>query len=219
MAVTPDDKYVLVTNCSYDLSVVGHDSLKEVRRIPLGRYPRGIAVDRSSLVAYVAVMGSYDIARIDLRSFAVSWFRGVGSAPRHLVLSPDGRRLFVTLNGDDRVIAVDTANGKVVARTNTGNQPRSMTISSDGRALYVVNYESSTVSILKASDLSIVRTFPVPSHPIGIAYEPTAHRVWIALQRRDPRLRRLTPLGEARVRVVFGLQAPREVRLAAGDSR
>ena len=42
VAVTPDDKYVLVTNwCSYDLSVVDHDSLKEVQRIPLGRVPAG----------------------------------------------------------------------------------------------------------------------------------------------------------------------------------
>ncbi len=55
-----------------------------------------------------------------------------------------------------------------------------MAISSDGQALYVVNYASNTVSMLKASDLSVVRTFPVPDHPIGIAYEPIHHRVWVA---------------------------------------
>ena len=55
-----------------------------------------------------------------------------------------------------------------------------MAISSDGQALYVVNYVSNTVSVLKASDLSIVHTFPVPDHPIGIAYEPVHHRVWVA---------------------------------------
>ncbi len=181
VAVTPDDRYVLVTNwCSYDLSVLDHDSLHEVARIHLGAYPRGIAVDPASKVAYVAVMGSYNVARVDLRSFAVGWFRGVGSSPRHLVLSPDGRRLFVTLNGDSRVAAVDTATGQVVARVATGNQPRSMTISSDGRALYVVNYASNTVSILRADNLHIVRTFPVPDHPIGITYEPTHHRLWVA---------------------------------------
>jgi len=53
-------------------------------------------------------------------------------------------------------------------------------VSSDGRALYVVNYSSNTVSVLRASDLGIVRTFPVGSHPIGITYEPAAHRVWVA---------------------------------------
>jgi DNA-binding beta-propeller fold protein YncE len=36
------------------------------------------------------------------------------------------------------------------------------------------------VSVLKASDLSVVNTFPVSDHPIGIAYEPVHHRVWVA---------------------------------------
>ena len=181
VAVTPDDRYVLVTNwCSYDLSVLDYTTLHEVRRIHLGAYPRGIAVDPKGHVAYVAVMGSYDIARVDLGTFGVSWFRGVGNSPRHLVLSPDGSRLFVTLNGADQVVAVNTATGQVVQRTTTGSQPRSMAISADGQALYVVNYMSNTVSILRASDLSIVRSFPVASHPIGIAYEPVAHRVWVA---------------------------------------
>jgi YVTN family beta-propeller protein len=55
-----------------------------------------------------------------------------------------------------------------------------MAISSDGRALYVVNYTSNTVSVLDASDLGVVGTLPVPGSPIGITYEPTAHRVWVA---------------------------------------
>jgi YVTN family beta-propeller protein len=181
VAVTPDDKYVLVSNwCSYDLSILDYNTLHEVQRIHLGAYPRGIAVDGAKHVAYVAVMGTYDVARVDLNTFALSYFRGVGNSPRHLVLSKDGSRLFVTLNGDNRVVSVDTNTGQVVARTATGTQPRSMAISSDGQALYVVNYQSNTVSVLKASDLSIVNTFPVPDHPIGIAYEPVHHRVWVA---------------------------------------
>lgn len=181
VAVTPDDKYVLVSNwCSYDLSIVDYKTMHEVQRIHLGAYPRGIAIDGARHVAYVAVMGTFDVARIDLDTFALSYFRGVGNSPRHLVLSNDGTRLFVTLNGDNRVVSVNTATGQVVARTATGTQPRSMAISSDGHALYVVNYLSNTVSILKSSDLSVVRTFPVPDHPIGIAYEPIHHRVWVA---------------------------------------
>jgi YVTN family beta-propeller protein len=136
-------------------------------------------VNAASTIAYVAVMGSTQIARVDLGSFGVDRFT-VGSSPRHLVLSPDGNRLYVTLNGDNQVVAVDTATNQVVGRVNTGNQPRSMTISPDGRALYVVNYSSSTMTVLRTSDLGIAQTIQVPSHPIGIAYEPVKHRVWVA---------------------------------------
>lgn len=181
VAVTPDNKYVLVTNwCSFDLSVIDRATFKEVRRIPLGTDPRGIAVNQSSSVAYIAVMGSSDIARLDLNTFALSWYRGVGLSPRHVVIDPTGRYLYATLNGDSRVVKLDTTTGTVIARVATGTQPRSMAISADGTALYVVNYESNTISKLRAADMSIVQTIAVPSHPIGITYEPVTHRVWVA---------------------------------------
>ena len=45
VAVTPDGRYVLVSNwCCYDLSVVSTRLGRQVKRIPLGPYPRGIAV-------------------------------------------------------------------------------------------------------------------------------------------------------------------------------
>ncbi|MFM7225005.1 MAG: YncE family protein, partial [Actinomycetota bacterium] len=121
-----------------------------------------------------------DIAKVDLQTFGVSWIRGVGSGPRHLVLSADGSRLYATLNGAGQVVAIDTATDQVVGRVSTGSQPRTMAISADDRALYVVNYSSSTVSVLRRSDLSIVETLPVCGNPIGITYEPVAHRLWVA---------------------------------------
>jgi YVTN family beta-propeller protein len=181
VAVTPDNRYILVTNwCSFDLSVINRSTFKEVRRIYLGTDPRGIAVNNAASVAYVAVMGSTDIARIDLHTFALSWFRGVGLSPRQVVLDPTGRYLYATLNGESRVVKIDTSTGAVIAGVATGDQPRSMTISPDGTALYVVNYLSNTISKVRASDMSVVQTIAVPSHPIGITFEPSTRRVWVA---------------------------------------
>jgi YVTN family beta-propeller protein len=181
VAVTPDNRYVLVTNwCSFDLSVIDRATFKEVRRIPLGTDPRGIAVSRDSRTAYIAVMGSSDVARLDLGSFSLGWYRGVGLSPRHVVLSPGGQYLYVTLNGANEVAKLDTGSGVVVARVNTGSRPRSIAISPDGTALYVVNYDSNTVTKLRASDMSILQTIDVGSHPIGITFEPATRRVWVA---------------------------------------
>jgi YVTN family beta-propeller protein len=181
IAVTPDNRFILVTNwCSFDLSVIDRATFKEIRRIPLATDPRGIAVDQSSSVAYIAVMGSHDVARVDLHSFALSWYRDVGLSPRHVVIDPTGRYLYITLNGDSRVVKLDTTTGTVIARVSTGTQPRSMAISTDGTALYVVNYGSNTVTRLRASDMSIVQTVSVGSHPIGITFEPKTRRVWVA---------------------------------------
>ena len=53
-------------------------------------------------------------------------------------------------------------------------------VAEHGTALYVVNYESNTVSKVRTSDLAVGESVPTPSHPIGIAYEPTTNRVFVA---------------------------------------
>ena len=61
-----------------------------------------------------------------------------------------------------------------------GSEPRSLAISPDGGAIYSVNYESSTVTKLRTSDLKVVDEVKTDHHPIGITYEPTKKAVWVA---------------------------------------
>ena len=182
VALTPDGRRVLVTNwCSSDLSVIDAGTAKEVARIPLrGKHPRGIAVSPDSRTAYVALMGSDRVVRVDLASRAVSDYATTGDGPRHIVISRDGRHLFVTNNGDGTVSKLDRASGSVLRWVRTGREPRSLAISSDGGAIYSVNYESSTVTKLRTSDLEAVDEVKTDHHPIGITYEPTRKAVWVA---------------------------------------
>lgn len=181
VATTPDNSYVLASNwCSWDVSVIDPQQNKEIRRIQLGPYPRGIVVDNASQIAYVAVMGSYDIAAINLKDFAVDWLRDIGHSPRHLNLDPDGKYLYTTLNGEGQVAKIDLASRTVVAKVATGTSPRSMTISSDGQFLYVVNYDSDTVSKVRTADMQVVQSVAVNSAPIGITYDGDTNQVWVA---------------------------------------
>ncbi len=181
LAVTPDDRLLLVSNwCSYDLSVVGIAKAKEIRRIPVGAYPRGIAVDPKGDSAYIAVMGSSDIAVLDLHTLKLGWFRGVGVSPRHLVIGPEGNFLYATLNAEGRVAKINVSTGTVVRKVSTGSAPRSMTIARDGQSLYVVNYESDTVSKVRTSDLKVVQTVRTNPDPIGITYDNATRQVWVA---------------------------------------
>ncbi len=188
LEVTPDGRYVLVTNwCTWDLSVVDTAAGEEVARVGIGRYPRGVAISPDSGTAYVAVMGGSEIAVVDIAAAvagagddAVRTFDGVGRGPRHLNLSPDGRWLYATLNKDGEVVKVDTTTGEVVGAVRTGEQPRSAALSADGTALFVVNYESDTVSRVRTSDLEVLESVPVDHHPIGITYDALTQRIWVA---------------------------------------
>jgi DNA-binding beta-propeller fold protein YncE len=180
VAVTPDDRYVLVSNwCTWDMSVISIRKGREVRRIPIGPYPRGIAVAPQGNAAYVAVMGGNELVRVDLRRWVTSRV-GVGAGPRAVVSSPSGRYLYVTLNAEGRVAKLDLRTGIVRAKVATGSAPRSLALAGDGRALYVVNYESGTITKLRASDMKPLQTIEACYHPIGITYDKATRRVWVA---------------------------------------
>jgi YVTN family beta-propeller protein len=178
--VTPDNKYVLVTNwCSYDLSIISIGSQKVVKTLKIGAYPRGIAVSKDSQFAYVVQMGGAVIHKIDLNTFERELLN-IGSNPRAVVLSPDNSMLYATLNSSGRVVAMDLTTNKVVRSVRTGNASRSLDISADGTALYVVNYTSDTVSKVRSSDFKVMQKIKVCDEPIGITYEPLHKRVWVA---------------------------------------
>jgi DNA-binding beta-propeller fold protein YncE len=180
VAVTPDDRFVLVSNwCTWDLSVISTRFGRVVKRIPIGPYPRGIAVAPKGRAAYVAVMGGGELVRINLRTWATLRIP-VGAGPRAIVVDPSGRYLFVSLNAEGRVGKVDLRTGKVLAKVATGSAPRSLALAADGRSLYVVNYDSWTITKLRTSDMTPVETASACVHPIGITYDGMTRRVWVA---------------------------------------
>ena len=183
VAVSPDGKYVLVTDwCSWDLQIIDAAQAKVVATLPMnGEYPRGIAVSPDSKTAYVAIMGGDNVVRVDLTTLAVTGSFTVGSNPRHVVMDPAGSYLYVSLNSPGDVVKVDLADDTVVATTHTGEECRSLAISTDGRSLYVVNYQSDTISKLRASDMALLQTIPTGVHPIGITYDASTGNIWVAI--------------------------------------
>ena len=179
VAVTPDGRFVLVANwCTWDLSVISTKAGREVRRIPMGEYPRGIVVSPKGDAAYVAIMGGDYLVRVDLDTWKTSTLP-IGSGPRALEIDRKGRWIYATLNMEGRVARLDLQTGRV-RKVTTGERPRSLAISGDGRALYVVNYDSGTVTKLRTSDLKFLQTIEACHLPIGITYDDPTRRVWVA---------------------------------------
>ena len=178
--VTPDYKYILVSNwCSYTVSVISVESGKTAKTIKIGRYPRGIAITKDSRYAYVAEMGGSHIHRIDLGDFSKTLIP-IGSNPRAVVLSPDESKLYVTMNLAGKVQAWDLIANKTIKSVKTGAKPRSLDISSDGSALFVVNFNGDTVSKIRASDMKVMQTIKVCNEPIGVTYDSSTNRTWVA---------------------------------------
>lgn len=178
--VTPDNKYILVSNwCSYTVSVISVAEQRVVKSIKIGRYPRGIVVTKDSAFAYVAEMGGNRLHRIDLATFEQTYIP-IGSNPRALVLSPDDKVLYATMNLSGQIAAWDLVANKSLGRAKIGQAARSLDISTDGTALFATNYKSGTVSKVRTSDLKVLQTIKVCSEPIGVSYDAPTARTWVA---------------------------------------
>jgi YVTN family beta-propeller protein len=183
VAVTPDNRYVLVTNwCSWDLNIISTATQTIVKTMYIGRYPRGITVSPDSKYVYIAEMGSNRVHQINLNSFRHTTF-AVGSGVRALVLSPDGTKLYATLNAVEKVAAYDLVKRKLIKSVKTGAAPRSLTISTDGSALFAVNFKGETLSKIRTSDMKVLQTIDVCKEPIGVDFEATTQRTWVACYR------------------------------------
>jgi len=180
VSVTPDNKYVLVSNwCSYTVSVISVEEQKLIKTIKIGRYPRGISISSDSKYAYVAEMGGSSIHRIDLDDFSKTLIP-IGSNPRAIQLSPDDKTLYATLNISGKVIAWNLEENKAIKSVKTGLAARSLALNGDGTALFVVNFKSGTITKLRAADLSIIQNIKVCKEPIGVAYDNETERTWVA---------------------------------------
>lgn len=181
LAVSPDNKYVVVSNfCSLDVSIIDVSSGKEVQRIDVGLHPRGIAITHDSSTAYVTVMGGGIIAAIDLQDFTTRTITSAGFTPRHLVLSPDSSVLYITNNKAGQIRAINPLTDTLIKSVATGTEPRTMVMSDDGLSLYVVNYQSDTMVKVRTSDMQVIQTLKTGHHPVGITYDAQLRRVWVA---------------------------------------
>jgi YVTN family beta-propeller protein len=124
-------------------------------------------------------MGGSHIHRIDMTDFSKILIP-IGPNPRAVVISPDGNRLYVTMNASGKVQAWDLLLGKTIKSVKTGEAARSLDISSDGSALFVVNFNSDTVSKVRTSDMKVLQTIKVCNEPIGVTYDSTTNRTWVA---------------------------------------
>ena len=98
-------------------------------------------------------------------------------------LAPEKVRIYTSVRDSDRAALASDSDDvikEVLRETATGREPRTMAISPDGLALYIVNYYADTVSKFDTQTLEEIQTVEVGQNPIGITYEPTQRRVWVA---------------------------------------
>jgi YVTN family beta-propeller protein len=163
--VTPDQKYILVTNTDSDeVTVTDRKTLKSVATIPTGHHPHGISVRPDGRYAFVANMMSSDLTVIDLERLAPkTTVKLRGEIGIQAWVTPDGRWVYVaSLNpkGTGIVTKIDASTFLVISEIPVGIKPAQLGVTPDGRYVLVCNQGSSSISVIDTRTDKVVKEVP-----------------------------------------------------------
>jgi YVTN family beta-propeller protein len=152
------------------------------------------------LLAYVTNEGSEELTIIDTRTDSAVATIPVGTRPRGVRVTRDGKTIFVALSGSPRcpptmpdeeceklkadkskdgVAEVDAATRKVTRVLPGGSDPETFDLSRDGSTLFVSNEDAGTASIVDVGSGKIRSTVKVGQEPEGVRVHPDGNTVWV----------------------------------------
>ena len=109
------------------------------------------------------------------------------SWPRDLAISPDGKTLLAALNLAHNAAIIDTES-KEIRYVATGRYPYGAAITRDGTKGLISNEADGTVSVIdleSGEEEKEITVGPHLSHPEGMAADPKADRVYVAVTHQD----------------------------------
>jgi len=137
LAISPDGSR-LYALCEGTDEVVAYDlaSRKILRRVPVGRVPKGLALSPDAKRLYVANSWSDTVSELDTSTLEVTRSLHTGFEPNAVVSDRDGRVLFVANRLSNDVSVVELATGLETKRLLAGRGAAYLALSPDGNRVY-----------------------------------------------------------------------------------
>ena len=138
LAVSPDGgKLYIVAQEGDVLVVVDNRSDQVLEKIPVGKHPHSVVLNRAGNTAFVSNQWEDNIYEIDLNSLNVTDTLKTGSGPAGMVLSKNEKFLYVVNSFGNEVSIIDLNSKTEKKRLMAGNNPTGVAISPSGDLVYV----------------------------------------------------------------------------------
>ncbi len=163
----------------YDLA-----SRKETK-IPVGKHPRFIALDKERAFLLVANFESNDVSIINANvKLSLDDVDVSGKGPASVAVSPLKDYMYIVNEQTNDVSVVSYRLTKKLqkesARIPVGLRPLRVAFTPDGAYALVTNYYSDSVSIISAQQQKVIKTIDVGSSPIGITVDDDSRYAYTA---------------------------------------
>jgi YVTN family beta-propeller protein len=180
-AATPPTSFAYTANFfGKGVSVVDTSTNAVVATVPVGGFPRDVAINPSGSRAYVAATVSDAVSVIDTATNSVLATVPVGVSPSAVAVSPDGARAYVANLSSDNVSVIDTSSNTVATTISVGVGPTGLAITPDGKFAYVANQDDDSVSVVELATNAVVKTISVGDQPRDLAISPNGSLVYVS---------------------------------------
>lgn len=192
MALSPDEKYLVVTNNGtawQGLSLIETATWKVVQSVPLNRSWLGLKFLRKENALLVSGGNDNKVLKYSLSNGSLRlsdsiivgepwptgriWLGG-------LDVDEDAGILYVTSRENNRLYQIDLRRKAVATSTELPAKPYACLVSSTKPVLYVTLWGGSAVAVLDKKTLGIVGTIPVGDHPNDLTESPDGNRLFVA---------------------------------------
>ncbi len=203
IALTPDNKFAYVANNNNDGLLSGNtvsvlnltnNTLAQTISDASFNQPYTVTINAAGTKAYVTNSAGSTITIIDIATNIVTGLITGFDGPSGMVITPDGNTAYV--NNYGAAGGVGSGNGTTVRvvdlNTNTiiggaitvGLAPASLAITPNGKYVYAINYVdgnpgTGTVSVIRTSDNTVIKTIPGFSGPFAIEITPNGRYAYV----------------------------------------
>lgn len=144
------------------------------------RRPRGMALDSTTNVLFVACSDDDLILEIDLNTRQV--IRRIEAIPgaMSLALFADGQRILVSNEGAAAATIVDRRSGQVLKQVATGFEPDGVAISESTGHFFVASETNGLVHVFDTTDYREVALIQTHLRPRRVALDETRGELWVS---------------------------------------
>jgi YVTN family beta-propeller protein len=162
------------------VSIVDLHDETVISSVPVGRAPKGLAIDKELQIAVIGNSLGNTVSIINLDTYQVIETIPVGKKPEGVTVNPTNHTAFVANHKDDTVSVINLLSKSVISTIQVGNEPKDVAIDPKLNIAVVVNEKDYTVSIIDLKTYQQIGILSTGKKPQAVDINPETHVAAVA---------------------------------------
>jgi YVTN family beta-propeller protein len=167
-----------------EVSIIDLNTEEILHTIPIGKKPRGVAIDSGLNIALVSNSHDNTVSVINLTTAKFVKTIKVGESPRGIAVNERTHIAVVANHEDDNVSVIDLGTYRVIKKIKVGKEPRDVAIDSELNLALVVG-KSKSLSLIDLSNYQVVGRIPLGGEFRAVSINPETHLGAVANDGKD----------------------------------